>query len=114
MTAAVQPIPIAFCITELDRGGAERAFTRLILGLDRTKWLPRVFCLGPHGYFADLLTAGNVSVECFGARGMAPRVGWSGAGSIQPARRAPRLVTMMKCGFMDAVDGVGAGSGEGA
>ena len=92
MTAAVQPIPIAFCITELDRGGAERAFTRLILGLDRTKWLPRVFGLGPHGYFADLLTAGNVSVECFGARGMAsfPRLLWQLTGSLRSFR--PRLL----------------------
>jgi hypothetical protein len=45
-TVALEPIPIAFCITELDRGGAERAFTRLILGLDRQKWLPKVFAWG--------------------------------------------------------------------
>lgn len=89
---ARDPIPIAFCITELDRGGAERAFTRLILGLDHQKWLPRVYCLGPHGYFTDLLTAGNVTVECFGARGTAsfPRLIWRLTGSLR--RFQPRLL----------------------
>ena len=89
---ALEPIPIAFCITELDRGGAERAFTRLILGLDRQKWLPKVFCLGPHGYFADLLEAGDVPVECFGARGLAsfPRLIWRLTRSLRQFR--PRLL----------------------
>ena len=70
MPGLSEPIPIAFCITELDRGGAERAFTRLILGLDRQKWLPRVFCLGPRGHFADDLETAGITVECFGANGL--------------------------------------------
>lgn len=70
MTALPAPIRIAFCITELDRGGAEKAFTRLVLGLDRQEWLPRVFCLGPRGYFAGVLEAGGVEVECFDGKGM--------------------------------------------
>jgi glycosyltransferase involved in cell wall biosynthesis len=70
MPPASVPTPIAFCITELDRGGAERALTRLALGLDRSRWQPRVYCLGPRGCFADELEAGGVTVECFGGRGM--------------------------------------------
>jgi len=70
------PIPIAFCITELDRGGAERALSQLVLGLDRNEWLPRVYCLGPRGHFADVIEAGGVAVECFGGSGLLslPRV----------------------------------------
>ena len=61
------PISIAFCITELDRGGAERALSQLVLGLNREEWSPQVYCLGPRGYFADVIEAGGVTVECFDA-----------------------------------------------
>ena len=70
MSAVPSPIPIAFCITELDRGGAERALSQLVLGLDRQAWLPRVYCLGPRGHFTDILEAGGVGVECFGGHGL--------------------------------------------
>ena len=70
MPSSTDPVPIAFCITELDRGGAERALTELVLGLDRQAWRPRVFCLGPRGHFTDVLEAGGVTVESFNARGM--------------------------------------------
>ena len=75
-TAESDPIPIAFCITELDRGGAERALSQLVLGLNRKEWLPRVFCLGPRSHFADVIEAGGVAVECFGGTGVTslPRV----------------------------------------
>ncbi len=68
-TVESAPIPIAFCITELDRGGAERALSQLVLGLNRDEWLPRVYCLGPRGHFADVIEAGGVAVECFGGKG---------------------------------------------
>ncbi|MEK6259793.1 MAG: glycosyltransferase [Planctomycetota bacterium] len=75
-TVESAPIPIAFCITELDRGGAERALSQLVLGLNRDEWLPRVYCLGPRGHFADVIEAGGVAVECFGGTGVMslPRV----------------------------------------
>lgn len=78
MTDLTEPIPIAFCITELDRGGAERALSQLVLGLDRRSWLPRVYCLGPRGYFAGELESGGVDVQCFGANGLRsfPSVVW--------------------------------------
>lgn len=76
MSVVPTPIPVAFCITELDRGGAELAMTQLVLGLDRTEWLPRVYCLGPQSYFAEVIRSGGVNVECFNAAGMTtlPRV----------------------------------------
>ena len=76
MSAVPRPVPIAFCITDLDRGGAERALSQLVLGLDRQAWLPRVYCLGPRGHFTDVLEAAGVTVECFGGRGLLsfPRV----------------------------------------
>ena len=75
-TVESAPIPVAFCITELDRGGAERALSQLVLGLNRDEWSPRVFCLGPRGHFADVIEAGGVTVECFDASGVMslPRV----------------------------------------
>ena len=76
MTVESAPNSIAFCITELDRGGAERALSQLVLGLNRDEWLPRVYCLGPRGHFADVIEAGGVAVECFGGTGVLslPRV----------------------------------------
>ena len=75
-TVESAPIPIAFCITELDRGGAERALSQLVLGLNRAEWSPRVYCLGPRGHFADVIEAGGVRVECLDASGVMslPRV----------------------------------------
>jgi glycosyltransferase involved in cell wall biosynthesis len=70
MTAISEPIPIAFCITELDRGGAEKAFTELVLGLDRQFWKARVFCLGPQAYFAEVLQENGIDVICFDGRGV--------------------------------------------
>lgn len=70
------PVPIAFCITELDRGGAERALCNLVLGLDRSSWNPRVYCLGPPGYFTEILESRGIFVNCFHARGLTsfPRI----------------------------------------
>ena len=38
---------IALCITELDLGGAERCLTELALHVDRDRFTPIVYCLGP-------------------------------------------------------------------
>lgn len=83
-----EPVPIAFCITELDRGGAERALTQLVLGLDRRAWTPRVYCLGPRGHFADALESGGIVVECFNACGLwsLPRVLWQLTRSLRRDR----------------------------
>lgn len=78
MCAIQNPVPIAFCITELDRGGAERALSSLVMGLDRQRWSPHVFCLGPHGHFADVLQENAIPVHCFNGHGLRslPRVLW--------------------------------------
>lgn len=39
--------PLAFVITELDFGGAERCLVRLASGLDRGRFSPTVYCLAP-------------------------------------------------------------------
>ena len=61
------PVRLACCITELDPGGAERAFVRIVTGLDRTQFEPHVFCLGPRGPLADELEQHSIPVHCFGA-----------------------------------------------
>jgi len=64
-----QPIPIAFCITELDPGGAERAFVRLVTGLDRQHWIPEVYCLAGEGVLATPLREAGVPVTCLNLTG---------------------------------------------
>ncbi len=64
----VPPVRIAFCITDLDVGGAERMFVELVTRLNRDHWEPRVYCLSKTGRLADRLTEANISVTCFGAQ----------------------------------------------
>jgi hypothetical protein len=61
------PIRIAFCITELDPGGAERALVELVTRLDPAQFEPAVFCLGPRGALAVDLERANIPVMCLGA-----------------------------------------------
>lgn len=63
------PIRLAFAITELDRGGAELAFVRLVTGLDRTRWEPRVYCLSGRGELAESLERAGIPVVFLDARG---------------------------------------------
>lgn len=62
------PIRVAFCITDLDVGGAERMFVELVTRLDRSHWEPRVFCLSDPGALVERLHASNIPVTCFGAK----------------------------------------------
>lgn len=61
------PVRIAFCITELDPGGAERALVQLVTRLDRAEWEPAVFSLGPRGPLADQLDAAAIPTTCLNA-----------------------------------------------
>lgn len=72
------PCRIAFGITELDPGGAERMLTELVTRLDRREWEPHVYCLGPEAHYAQVLRAHDVPVTCFSGRGFwsAPSVLW--------------------------------------
>lgn len=62
-----KPLNIAFCITDLDPGGAEWALFHIVTRLDRNLWQPRVYCLGPAGELAKRFEDQNVPVICYGA-----------------------------------------------
>jgi glycosyltransferase involved in cell wall biosynthesis len=62
------PLPIAFCITDLDRGGAEQALVQIVTRLDRRNWTPHVFCLTGEGELAAPLREAGLPVTCLNAR----------------------------------------------
>ncbi len=62
------PVPIAFCITDLDAGGAERTLVQIVTRLNRRRWSPHVFCLSSEGVLVAALREAGVPVTCFGAR----------------------------------------------
>lgn len=59
---------VAFCITELDPGGAERALVETLTRLDRSRWTPKVYCLGPEAALVEPLANAGIEVVCFEAR----------------------------------------------
>lgn len=68
MPLVSHPIRIAFCITDLNPGGAERALVQLVTRLDRQRFDPHVICLSPPGRLAAVLQAASVPVTCLNAR----------------------------------------------
>ncbi len=62
------PVRVAFCITELDPGGAERALFEIVTRLDPAHWEVRVFCLGPETDLSRRLLDAGIRTECLGAR----------------------------------------------
>ena len=62
------PVRLAFCITELDPGGAERALVEIVTRLDPAHWEVRVFCLGPETDLSRRLRDAGIRTECLGAR----------------------------------------------
>lgn len=72
------PTRIAFVITELDVGGAERALVQIVTGLSRTEWEPLVISLGPWGPLVATLQDAGVPVHCLDAVHLwdTPRVFW--------------------------------------
>jgi glycosyltransferase involved in cell wall biosynthesis len=66
-----QPLRVAFVITELEVGGAERCLTQVACGLDRGRFEPVVICLAPppeNAFLADRLDAEGIPVHFLGAR----------------------------------------------
>lgn len=61
------PVRIAFVITELDEGGAERALVQIVTRLDRSRWEPRVFSLAGRGPLTAKLEAAEIPVFDCGA-----------------------------------------------
>lgn len=67
MSLPVEPFRVAFLITDLDPGGAERALVQLVTRLDRSRWEPYVFCLSRPGRLVDDLEGADIPVVCLGA-----------------------------------------------
>jgi glycosyltransferase involved in cell wall biosynthesis len=83
------PRRLAFCITELDPGGAERALLELVRHLPRELWESRVYCLGPEAPLAEEFRRTGTSVECLGARSARDwMVLWRLAGRLREYRPA--------------------------
>ena len=63
-----RPYRIAFCITELDPGGAERQLVRLVTHLDRAVFEPEVIAVSGEGDLVAPLRAAGISVTCLRAK----------------------------------------------
>ncbi|MFN3476458.1 MAG: glycosyltransferase [Candidatus Methylomirabilales bacterium] len=63
-------IKLAYVIPNLDLGGTERQLVALAKGLDRSRFLPVVFCLTATGPLVADLEETGVKVRCFGLRGL--------------------------------------------
>ena len=63
-----QPTRIAFCITDLDAGGAERALVQILTRLDRARFEPFVFCISGEGELVHPLREAGIPVVCLGAK----------------------------------------------
>lgn len=60
---------VAFCITDLDPGGAEKALFQIVTHLDRSQWeSPVVYCIGPEAELAPKLRQQGIETHCYGAR----------------------------------------------
>ncbi len=77
----VKPIRVALGITDLEVGGAEQALVELVCRLDRSRFAPAVFCLGPRpsgpeGRLVERLDTSGIEAEFLGAQHPAvlPRV----------------------------------------
>jgi glycosyltransferase involved in cell wall biosynthesis len=70
LTASFPSHRIAFCITDLDVGGAERRLVEVARGLNRDEWRPHVFCLAPQGELVQTLNEADVPVTVLNMRGL--------------------------------------------
>ncbi|MEW4569692.1 glycosyltransferase [Tautonia sp. JC769] len=86
-----RPVPVALVITELDVGGAERALVALATGLDRRRWAPSVFALGPEGPLAPALRSAGIPATCLDVNPKAPPLAVARLGRALRAAR-PRLI----------------------
>ena len=67
-------LKVAFCITELDYGGAERCLVELTTRIDRGRFEPVVYCLGPRPIdearsCVPALERAGIELHCFGGHG---------------------------------------------
>jgi glycosyltransferase involved in cell wall biosynthesis len=78
-TTAPTLLHVAFCITELEVGGAERCLVELATRLDPSRFVTSVACLGPRprgdrAALAETLEAAGVPARYFNAHGIASAV----------------------------------------
>jgi len=97
MSSTASPIRIAFCITDLDPGGAERALVHVVTRLDRRQWDPVVYCLSGPGALVRDLELASVPVVCLGATrndGLFRRLGtiWRLSRELRALTPRPRLL----------------------
>jgi starch synthase (maltosyl-transferring) len=86
-----EPVAVALVITDLDVGGAERALVALATGLDRSRWRPKVFCLGKPGALVHKLESAQIPCECLNASPRNPA--WAIGGlAFALCRFRPRIV----------------------
>ena len=71
LSASIQRVPLALCINELDRGGAEKALVRIACGLQALGWPVTVISLRERGPLAEPLEAAGIPVHALECRGMA-------------------------------------------
>jgi len=83
-----------FLITELDRGGAERALYDLVRRLDHCRIAPQVVSLGPPGYYSERLAALGVEVHHLGLS--IPRGWWRWTFPFALAGAILRLAKLLK------------------
>ncbi|MFO0919405.1 MAG: glycosyltransferase [Planctomycetaceae bacterium] len=106
-----QPRRIAFGITELDPGGAERMLTELVTRLDRDEWEPYVYCLGPPAHYAQVLSERQVPVTCFGGSGArsAPRIFWQWTRALRQFQPEILYTWLFHANFLGRLAGRAAG-----
>jgi len=63
LSDSVAPIPIAFCVTGLQPGGAERALVQIVKRFNRDRWAPVVYSLTGTGPLADELQTAGIPTE---------------------------------------------------
>jgi glycosyltransferase involved in cell wall biosynthesis len=99
MTNPTRPHEIAFVITELEVGGAERCLTNLVLRIDKKRFHPTVFVLAPTPARRDLidqLNEAGIATHFFGATTIAQS--WSVLKSL--AKRLQHLAPDLVQTFM--------------
>jgi glycosyltransferase involved in cell wall biosynthesis len=82
---------IAFCITDLDPGGAERALVQLVTRLPAADWTCKVFCLGPEAELSETLRQRGIAVECLDVSRRRP---WKALNRLTVALREWRPVLL--------------------
>jgi glycosyltransferase involved in cell wall biosynthesis len=72
VNTATAPVKIALLIGSLDVGGTERQVVALASHLDRSRFVPVIYCLSAEGALAAEARRNGVEVRCANLRGLSP------------------------------------------